>query len=102
MGPHEFWAIVESSPALRDYSEAVFGRHARAVAEVLAAEQGLPENDPGSHALARMLCGVNAAVLTCGLSRIAAGEEAAGVARDMVAAARRAYGLIEPGAGSGR
>jgi AcrR family transcriptional regulator len=102
IAPNEFWAIVESSPALRDYSEAVFGRHARSVAEVLAVEQGALEDDPGCHALARMLCGVNAAVLTCGLSRIAAGEQAAVVAREMVAAARAAYGLIEPGTGSGR
>jgi AcrR family transcriptional regulator len=102
MAPNEFWAIVESSPTLRDYSEAVFGRHARSVAEVLAAEQGALEDDPRCHALARMLCGVNVAVLTCGLSRIAAGEKAAVVAREMVAAARAAYGLIEPGTGSAR
>jgi hypothetical protein len=97
MDPHEFWAIVELSPTLRDYAEAVFGRHARSVAEVLAAEAGAREDDPGCHALARMLCGVNAAVLTCGLSRIAAGGKAAVVAREMVAAARQAYGSLERG-----
>jgi AcrR family transcriptional regulator len=97
MAPHEFWAIVESSPTLRDYAEAVFGRHARSVAQVLAAELGAREDDPGAHALARMLCGTNAAVLTCGLGRIAAGEEPGAVAREMIVAARRAYGSLERG-----
>ena len=97
MAAHEFWAIVESSPALRDYSEAVFARHARSVARVLAAERGEPEDDPGCHALARMLCGVNAALLTCGLHRIARGDEAATVAREMVIEAQRAYGWIGGG-----
>ena len=97
MPAHEFWAIVESSPALRDYSEAVFARHARSVALVLAAERGEPEDDPGCHALARMLCGVNAATLTCGLHRIARGDDAAAVAREMVIEAQRAYGLIGGG-----
>lgn len=92
-----FWAIVESSPALRDYAEAMFARHARAVARVLADERGAPEDDAGSHALARALCGVNVAVLTCGLHRIAAGTAVPAVAREMVAEAERAYGLIDPG-----
>jgi AcrR family transcriptional regulator len=97
MPAHEFWAIVESSPALRDYSEAMFARHARSVARVLAGERGEPEDDPGCQALARMLCGVNAAVLTSGLHRIARGDEAAAVAREMVIEARRSYGLIAGG-----
>jgi hypothetical protein len=102
MPRHEFWAVVESSPALRDYSEAVFARHARSVAEALAAERGVPEDDPGCHALARALCGVNAAVLTCGLHRIARGDEATAVAREMLIEADRAYGLVAPESGSGR
>jgi AcrR family transcriptional regulator len=95
--PEPSWAIVESSPALRDYAEAMFARHARAVARVLAAERGAPEDDPGSHALARALGGVDVAVLTCGLHRIAAGAAVPAVARAMIAEAERAYGRIDPG-----
>jgi AcrR family transcriptional regulator len=94
---HDFWWIVESSPALRDYAESVFGRHARSVALMLASEQRVPEDDPGCHALARMLCGVNVAVLTCGLSRIARGQNVGEVAGEMVVEAGRAYGLLERG-----
>jgi AcrR family transcriptional regulator len=101
MAPNEFWAIVESSPALRDYAEAVFARHARSVARVLAAERGAPEDDPGCHALARMLCGVNVAVLSTGLHRIARGDDAVTVAGEMRAEARAAYGLIGEGIGGG-
>ena len=97
MPPHGFWAIVESSPALRDYSEATFARHGRSVARVLAAERGAPTDDAGCHALARMLCGVNVAALTCGLHLLARGDDAAAVAREMVAEADRAYALIERG-----
>ena len=101
MPQHEFWAIVESSSALRDYAEATFARLACSVAHVLAAERAVPEDDPGSHALARVLCGVNAAILTCGLHRIARGDEAVEVAREMKVAADRAYGLVD-GVGGGR
>ena len=94
---HEFWAIVDSSPVLRDYAEATFARHARSVALVLAAERGVADDDPGCHALARVLCGVNAAMLTCGLHRIARGDDARVVAREMVLEAERAYGLLERG-----
>jgi AcrR family transcriptional regulator len=96
MPRHEFWAIVESSPALRDYAEATFARMARSVARVIAAERGVPEDDPGCHALARILCGVNAAVLTCGLHRIARGDDARMVAREMLLEAERAYALVGP------
>jgi AcrR family transcriptional regulator len=95
----DFWWIVESSPTLRDYAEAVFARHARSVALLLAAEAGAPEDDPGCHVLARMMCAVNAGVLTCGLHRIAQGQNVRAVAPEMMAEAERAYRLLEQGLG---
>jgi AcrR family transcriptional regulator len=97
----DFWWIVESSPTLRDYAEAVFARHARSVALLLAIEAGAPEDDPGCHALARMLCGINVGVLTCGLHRIAQGQNVHRVAPEMVTEAERAYGLLQQGLGLG-
>jgi AcrR family transcriptional regulator len=95
VAPAAFWSVVQSSPSLRDYAEVVFARHARAVARALADERNLPGDDPSSHAVARMLCSVNAAILTCGLDRIAAGQDAVEVAREMIAEADRAYHLLD-------
>jgi AcrR family transcriptional regulator len=96
---HDFWWIVEASPTLRDYAEATFGRQAHSVALALATETGVSQDDPGCHALARVLCGVNVAVLTCGLHRIACGQNAGAVAEEMVVEAERAYRLLERGLG---
>jgi AcrR family transcriptional regulator len=95
--PPGFWEIVESSPALRDYAEVMFARHARGIARQLAAEEGLPEDDPVCDAQARALCGANAAVLTCGLHRLARGDEPTSVVADMLARAEGAYDLLEHG-----
>jgi AcrR family transcriptional regulator len=94
-GVHGFWGIVRSSSALRAHAEVMFARQADAIALALAAEQGAPDDDPSCHALARMLCGVNAAVLTCGLERITSGGDPRGVASDMIRAADAAYDLLE-------
>jgi AcrR family transcriptional regulator len=98
--PHGFWEIVVRSPALRDYAEANFARYARSVARQLADERQLPQDDPICHALARALCGVNIAILTCGLERLTRGDDAPGVVCDMLAQAERAYDLLEHGLGS--
>lgn len=95
--PHGFWEIVEPSPALRDYLEATFARQARSVARQLAAERNRPEDDPLCHALARALCGVNAAILTCGLHRLTRGDDPHLTVRDMLAEADQAYDLLEHG-----
>jgi AcrR family transcriptional regulator len=95
VAPAAFWRVVQSSPSLRDYAEVVFARHARAVAGALAVEREMPGDDPSCHALARVLCSVNAALLTCGLDRIAAGQDAVDVAREMIAEADRAYGMVD-------
>ena len=97
IGAAEFWTVVRPSPALRDHAEVVFARHARAVAAALAGERGLPEDDPSCHVAARVLCAVNAAVLTCGLGRLAKGAAPAAVAEEMIVEAHSAYDLIEPG-----
>jgi AcrR family transcriptional regulator len=97
--PHGFWEIVQRSPALRDYAEANFARHARSVARQLAHERQLPQDDPICHALARALCGVNVAILTCGLSRLIRGDDASGVVGEMLAQAEHAYDLLEYGFG---
>lgn len=97
---HGFWEIARASPALRDYAEASFGRQARAVGEELARGWQRPADDALCHALARALCGVNAAILTCGLERLTAGEDHATVVGEMLERADQAYDLMEQGLGS--
>jgi AcrR family transcriptional regulator len=97
---HGFWEIVQASPALRDYAEASVGRQARRVGQELAHTWELPPGDPLCQALARALCGVNAAILTTGLERLTAGEEHTVVVGDMLAQADRAYDLLEHGLGT--
>ena len=97
--PHGFWEIVQASPALRDYAEATFARQARSVARALAQEHGRPDDDAISHAMARALCGVNAAILVSGLERLVAGEPPASVIQDTIVQADRAYDLLEHGLG---
>jgi AcrR family transcriptional regulator len=96
---HGFWEIVQASPALHDYAESMFGRQAHAVGEELAREWRRPLDDPICHALARTLCGVNVAILTCGLGRLTAGEDHPTVVADMIARADQAYDLLEHGLG---
>ncbi|MGA2010890.1 MAG: TetR/AcrR family transcriptional regulator [Solirubrobacteraceae bacterium] len=95
--PPGFWEIVEPSPTLRAYLEATFARHAQTVARQLAAERNAPDDDPLCHALARALCGVNAAILTCGLHRLTRGDDPRGTVADMLAQADLAYDQLEHG-----
>lgn len=44
--------LVNSTPALRDYSQAMWLRHTAALAQVIAEESGRPADDPGCTALA--------------------------------------------------
>lgn len=94
---HGFWAIVRASPALRDYGEASFGRQAQHVGEEIARTWKRPPDDPLCQGLARALCGVNVAVLTCGLERLTAGEDHGTVVSEMLAQADQAYDLLEHG-----
>ena len=95
--PPGFWEIVEPSPALRDHLEATFARQATAVARQLAAERSRPEDDPLCHALARALCGVNAAILTSGLHRLNRGDDPHLTVSEMLSQADQAYDLLEHG-----
>jgi AcrR family transcriptional regulator len=95
--PQGFWEIVQNSPGLRDYAEATFARHARSVAIALAAERGAPDDDAVSHAIARALCGVNAAMLTYGLQRLTAGDDPEQVVPDTLRHADCAYDLLARG-----
>lgn len=95
--PPGFWEIVESSPALRDYLEATFARHAGVVARQLAVERKLPDDDPICHAQARALCGVNAAILTCGLRRLTRGDDPRLTVTETLVQADHAYDLLEHG-----
>ncbi|MFS8201434.1 TetR/AcrR family transcriptional regulator [Streptomyces sp. CWNU-52B] len=47
-----FFDLVSGTPALRDYAQAMWLRHAGALAQVIAEESGLPEADPACAALA--------------------------------------------------
>jgi AcrR family transcriptional regulator len=95
--PHGFWKIVQASPALRDYAEASFARHARSVAGQLALERELGDDDPVCQATARALCGVNVAILTYGLDRLIRGDDGRRVVQDALARAEEAYDLLEHG-----
>jgi AcrR family transcriptional regulator len=97
---HGFWEIVQASPPLRDYAEALFGRQADDVGTELAREWGRPADDPICHALARALCGVNAAILVSGLERLTAGEDSEVVVPELLVRADEAYDLLERGMGS--
>jgi AcrR family transcriptional regulator len=44
-GPPEFLALVRATPALTAYSDRMWSRHARAVAEAIEAETGQPATD---------------------------------------------------------
>ncbi|WP_436737548.1 TetR/AcrR family transcriptional regulator [Streptomyces sp. BBFR102] len=47
-----FLDLVDSTPALRDYHQAMWLRHAEALARAVAEESGLPAGDPACAALA--------------------------------------------------
>ncbi|WP_330242428.1 TetR/AcrR family transcriptional regulator [Streptomyces sp. NBC_00525] len=47
-----FFDLVNSTPALRDYVQAMWLRHTDALARAIAEESGLPEDDPACTALA--------------------------------------------------
>jgi AcrR family transcriptional regulator len=47
-----FFDLVNSTPALRDYVQAMWLRHANALARTIAEESGLPADDPTCAALA--------------------------------------------------
>jgi AcrR family transcriptional regulator len=95
--PHGFWEVVSLNPGLRDYAEATFARQAIAVGAALAAETGADHNDPVCQAAARALCGTNVSLLTYGLDRLIAGDDPETVIADVLAAAQRAYDLLEHG-----
>jgi AcrR family transcriptional regulator len=47
-----FFDLVDSTPALRDYVQAMWLRHTAALAHAIAEDRGLPEDDPACMALA--------------------------------------------------
>ncbi len=94
---HGFWEIVQASPALRDYAEASSGRQARSVGDALALTWGRPAGDPMCQALARALCGVNAAFLMSGLGRLTDGEDPATVVGETISQSSEAYAALERG-----
>jgi AcrR family transcriptional regulator len=54
-GPPEFVALVRATPALTAYSDQMWSRHARAVAEAIEAETGHPASDMRVRAWTRAL-----------------------------------------------
>jgi AcrR family transcriptional regulator len=54
-GPPEFVALVRATPALTAYSDRMWSRHARAVAQAIEAETGHPASDMHVRAWARAL-----------------------------------------------
>ncbi|MFJ4713513.1 TetR/AcrR family transcriptional regulator [Streptomyces sp. NPDC088785] len=47
-----FLDLIDSTPALRDYAQAMWSRHTDALARAIGEESGLPEGDPACTALA--------------------------------------------------
>jgi AcrR family transcriptional regulator len=54
-GPPEFLALVRATPALTAYSDRMWSRHARAVADAIEAETGQPASDMHVRAWTRSL-----------------------------------------------
>ncbi|MEU6487219.1 helix-turn-helix domain-containing protein [Streptomyces sp. NPDC046887] len=76
------FGLVNSTPALRDYLQAMWLRHTDALARAIAEESGLPENDPACTALAHFALGA---------PRVARGHD------DPRQAVRCAFDLLEVG-----
>ncbi|WP_037604283.1 TetR/AcrR family transcriptional regulator [Streptacidiphilus rugosus] len=77
-----FFELINSTPALRDYVQAMWLRHASALAAVIAEESGLPPDDPACAALAHFALEA---------PRAARGAE------DAARAVTRAFDLLEQG-----
>ncbi|NUW31743.1 TetR/AcrR family transcriptional regulator [Nonomuraea sp. SMC257] len=54
-GAAPLWRMIEESPALRQYEEAMRQRHARSLATAIAADLGLPQITPTCGAVARFV-----------------------------------------------
>lgn len=48
----DFRRLIDTTPALREYARRMWLRHENALATAIAADSGLPENDPACQALA--------------------------------------------------
>ncbi|MFI6090885.1 TetR/AcrR family transcriptional regulator [Streptomyces sp. NPDC051218] len=70
-GAAPLWRMIDASPALREYEEAMRLRHAEAVASVIAADPGLARSATACRAIARF------AIDAFSLARDAADPEAA-------------------------
>ena len=87
--------MVAGSPTLRGRQEQVLADGAQALAELLAADTGVPAGDPGVLAAAHALKGVHRAVLESTRRAALAGERGerlAAAVRDAVDAAAAAVG----------
>ncbi|MFF2521028.1 TetR/AcrR family transcriptional regulator [Streptomyces liangshanensis] len=80
-----FSRLVDNTPALRDYVQALWLRHTDALAQVIAEESGLPAHDPACKALAHFALEA---------PRAARGQE------DPRQAVIRAFELLESGWGA--
>ncbi|KZM74889.1 TetR/AcrR family transcriptional regulator [Nocardia terpenica] len=80
----DFLRLIESTPALREYSRRMWQRHEGALAGALAAELGVPPGDPAATALAHFALGA---------------VQVARAADDPAAAVTRIFELLESGWG---
>ncbi|MBF9066509.1 TetR/AcrR family transcriptional regulator [Streptacidiphilus fuscans] len=83
-----FCDLVDATPALRDYAQGMWLRHAAALARTIAQESGLPEDDPACAALAHFALEAPRAARA---ARAARGHE------DIRPAITRAFDLLEHG-----
>jgi AcrR family transcriptional regulator len=89
--------MIGASPALLAREQQAMSRNAASLAALLAAETGLPGDDPRPHVVANALLGVHRAVIDCVRRRVLADDEPALLAADVRKVTTTALALLEEG-----
>jgi len=91
--------VIADSPALQARERQVIARYADSLAELLAAELGVPPDDVEVRVAANAMIGVHATLLDFTRRRVLADDRLERLAGDLREAGRRAFALLERGLG---
>jgi len=91
--------VIADSPALQARERQVIARYADALAELLAADLGVPPDDVEVRVAANAMIGVHATLLDFTRRRVLADDRLERLAGDLREAGRRAFALLERGLG---
>jgi AcrR family transcriptional regulator len=94
-----FWRVVDASPSLQARLLAIGQRAVAALARTLAAEAGLPADDPGVRLVAQLAAAVPFALQDEIRRHLRAGQAPERVARALRPVAEAAFDLLEGGLG---